>query len=74
MVVPTIRTMKKSKRDIVERTFGSKKFGYFWMFVGTWTVLDSIRESRSEIWTDLWFWGGLLVVLVWGRIVVVYGK
>ena len=66
--------MKKSEREFVERIFGSKKFGYFWVFLGIWMVLDSFRESRSEVWTDPWFWGGLLVVLVWGRIVVVYGK
>jgi hypothetical protein len=66
--------MKKSERDIFERTIGSKKFGYFWMFLGIWIVLDSIRESRSEVWTDPWFWIGLLIILVWGRILVVYGK
>ena len=66
--------MKKSERDIVERTFGSKKFGYFWMFLGIWIVLDSIRESRSEVWTDPWFWIGLLIILVWGRILVVVQK
>jgi len=66
--------MKKSERDIVERTFGSKKFGYFWMFLGIWIVLDSIRESRSEVWTDPWVWIGLLIILVWGRILIVVQK
>ena len=66
--------MKKSERDIVERTFGSKKFGYFWVFFGIWMVLESIRESRSEVWNDPWFWIGLFMILIWGHIVVVYGK
>ena len=74
MVVPRIRRMKKSEREFVERIFGMKKFGYFFVFLGIWFVLDAIRTSGSEVWTDPGFWVGFLMVLVWSRILVVVQK
>ena len=66
--------MKKSEREFVERILGMKKFGYFFVFLGIWFVLDSIRTSGSEVWTDPEFWVGFLMVLVWSRILVVVQK
>ena len=66
--------MKKPEREFVERIFGSKKFGYFFVFLGIWFVLDAIRTSGSEVWTDPGFWVGFLMVLVWSRILVVVQK
>ena len=66
--------MKKSEREFVERILGMKTFGYFFMFLGIWFVLDSIRTSGSEVWTDPEFWVGFLMVLVWSRILVVAQK
>ncbi|MCH2465686.1 MAG: hypothetical protein MK237_07270 [Gemmatimonadetes bacterium] len=56
------------------KIFENKVIGYFFLVIGIWFVLDSIRESRSEIGTDPGFWIGLLLILVWGRILVVVPK
>ena len=72
----------RTPREFVERIPGSKFkpgsrsriFGYFLLFIGIWFVFGSIRTSRSEVWTDPGFWIGLLLILVWGRILVVVQK